>query len=122
MNQNERRANSVLNCMHQGLAMSVIYYVFVIHHFAWNGYSSIIKCNNYVNFDFYTYIATKLSFEQPSYSVDESGIEIQLLLVLSKPRSTNITIQVIEYELTAMSKLYITHLKQWISNNKQTIS
>ena len=50
------------------------------------------------------YVATRLSFKQPSYSVYESKKEIELQLVLSKPRSTNVTVQVTDFDITATSK------------------
>ena len=60
-----------------------------------------------IYFDFDNYVATRLSFKQPAYSVHESKKEVELQLVLSKSRSTNLTVQVIDFDITATSKLNI---------------
>ena len=60
-------------------------------------------------FVFDNYVATRLSFKQPAYSVYESKKEIELQLILSKSRSSNVTVQVIDFDITATSKLNIVH-------------
>lgn len=50
------------------------------------------------------FVATTISFDQPTYNVDESHKEIQIMLVLSKPQHTDITVQVIDFGIIATSK------------------
>ena len=57
---------------------------------------------NYILFE---HLATRLSFKQPAYSAYESQKEIELQLYISKPRSTNVTVQVTDFAITATSKL-----------------
>ena len=52
-------------------------------------------------------LATTISFDQPTYNVEESHKEIQTMLVLSKPQHADITVQVIDFGIIATSK-YIT--------------
>ena len=51
-------------------------------------------------------IAATIRFDQPGYSVDESSKLMQPVLVLSKPQSTDITVAVIDSEITAASEFY----------------
>ena len=48
-------------------------------------------------------LATTISFDQPKYNVDESNKEIQPVLVLSKPQSRDVTVQVIDFDILATS-------------------
>ena len=49
-------------------------------------------------------IAANISFNESTYSVNEDNGSIQPILVLSNPSSTDITVQVIDYNDTATSE------------------
>lgn len=49
-------------------------------------------------------IAATISFDQPRYSVDENSKLMQPVLVLSKPQSTDVTVEVIDSDITATSE------------------
>ena len=51
-------------------------------------------------------IAATISFDQPRYSVDETSELMQPVLVLSKPQSTDVTVKVIDSDITATSEFY----------------
>ena len=48
--------------------------------------------------------STLVKFNQSSYSVNESDGQMQPVLLLSDPLSTNITVQVINLDITATGK------------------
>ena len=50
-------------------------------------------------------IATIVSFHKSRYSIDESNKQVEVVLVLSKPKLTDITVQVTDLNVTATSKL-----------------
>ena len=60
----------------------------------------------FIIFDlFYGYNAVaSVSFNQPTYSVNESDGMVQLVLLLSNQSTTDITVQVIDSDNSAMSK------------------
>ena len=49
-------------------------------------------------------LATTISFDQPTYNVDETHKDIKPILVLSKPQQTDTTVQVIDFGIIATSK------------------
>ena len=51
-------------------------------------------------------VATSISFDQPTYNVDENNKGIQTMLVLSKPQYTDIIVEVIDFGITATSKYF----------------
>ena len=51
-------------------------------------------------------IAATIRFDQPRYSVDENSKLMQPVLVLSKPQSTDITVEVIDSDITATSEFH----------------
>ena len=61
-------------------------------------------------------IAITISFDQFTYFVDESNETVELMAILSNPSATDITVQLISSDITAISKYsctlhscYITH-------------
>ena len=54
---------------------------------------------------YYLIIDVTVSFKNPKYSVKENDGTLQLVLVLSKPSSTDITIKVVNYDNTTMGKV-----------------
>ena len=80
----------------------------------------IVSCtytSEYCNIMYYLVpIVIKISFDQFTYSVDESNETVELMAILSNPSATDITVQLISSDVTAMSKYsgtlhscYITH-------------
>ena len=51
------------------------------------------------------YVAIDIFFNESIYSVDESSGNVQIVLVLSNPSSTDITVQVTSYNDTATGEL-----------------
>ena len=57
------------------------------------------------DFDYSLYVsATSVSFSQSTYSVDEDDGPAQPVLVLSNPSSTDITVQVRDAQISAISE------------------
>ena len=53
---------------------------------------------------FILHIATVVSFSQSAYSVDESLTSVQPILFLSNPSSTDLTIEVLTTDISALGK------------------
>ena len=80
----------------------------------------IVSCtytSEYCNIMYYLVpIAIKISFDRFTYFVDENNKTVELMAILSNPSATDITVQFISSDVTAMSKYactlhscYITH-------------
>ena len=52
----------------------------------------------------YHFIDITINFSKPSYNIDENGVSVQPMLVLSNPSSTNFTVKIMDDEGTAKSK------------------
>ena len=52
----------------------------------------------------FLHIATVVSFSQPAYSVDESLTLVQSMLTLTNPSSTDLTVDVLTTDLSALGK------------------
>ena len=50
-------------------------------------------------------LAIRLNFKKPAYSVYENANEIGLQMVLSKPRSSELTVQIKDIDITTTGKL-----------------
>ena len=67
----------------------------IVHHF--NMLDSWSLC-------FHLFAVATLSFNQSVYNINESDGQVQIVLVLSNPSSTNIDVKVKDSNVTAMSK------------------
>ena len=56
-----------------------------------------------------------VNFTQSSYNVNENSLEVQPVILLTRPLPVNITIQVIDTASTATSKLCICVLHMYVS-------
>ena len=52
----------------------------------------------------YVYVATTVKFSQSAFNVNEDSGQVQPMLVLSNPASTNITVEVFNVNVTAVGK------------------
>ena len=62
-------------------------------------------CRHKSYFTVFLYLDTTVEFSNSIYSVDEDSGSARLLLLLSNPPSTNITIEVFNTNITALGKL-----------------
>ena len=70
--------------------------------------------NEYYNIMHYLILtAITISFDQITYFVNENNETVELKAILSNPSATNITVQILSSDVTAISKyactLYITY-------------
>ena len=65
---------------------------------------SYIKCKHINNWWFCCLIAATISFEQPTYTVNEADGKVEPVLVLSNPLSSVITVQVFSTDKSALGK------------------
>ena len=67
-------------------------------------YKPFILCNN--NSTFY-HVVTDVYFNQSTYYVNENDEEVQAVLALSNPSSSNVTVEIIVNSITAVGKQII---------------
>ena len=65
------------------------------------------------------FVAITISFNQLTYYVNENNETVELMATLSNPSTTDITVQIISNDITAMSKftyvcIVLPHLTKYI--------
>ena len=83
---------------HLQVALRYILYYIILIKLTINAYTITIT-------NFYLVVATyAVGFEQEAYSVNESSKNVQPVLILSGPSSTNITVKVFNTDESAIGK------------------